>query len=386
MKKAICLLVLLNIPSYTQPICLSWGFYAHKLINRKAVFTLPQDMFGFFKEHIDYISEHAVDPDKRRYALKNEFARHYIDVDQWDTIPFPNLPRNYAAACMKYGELLWIHNMDTLSLTVIDSLARTMYYSHIHPQRFSLECELQMDQVLDYIDVEYVGVVQDWNKGDVVFRNSLVAYGVLPWFLEDFQKKLVNAFKSQESSAILRMCADMGHYLSDAHVPLHTTLNYNGQLTGQKGLHAFWESRLPELFAEDSYDFMVGKAQYIEDYRAEIWKIITESHTLLDSIFLLEKELRALVPPENQFCYETRNHLIVKTQCAEYAGMYHNSLRGMVEKRMQHAILAIGSFWYSAWVDAGQPELLWRSEAKQGTEAYLKDNFQYRDTIYGRSH
>jgi len=43
-----------------------WGFYGHKRINRVAIFTLPPEMFGFYKEHIEYLTEHAVDPDKRR--------------------------------------------------------------------------------------------------------------------------------------------------------------------------------------------------------------------------------------------------------------------------------------------------------------------------------
>ena len=41
---------------------------------------------------------------------------------------------------------------------------------------------------------------------------------------------------------VLRTAADLGHYLADAHVPLHTTGNYNGQRTNQTGIHALWET------------------------------------------------------------------------------------------------------------------------------------------------
>lgn len=56
------------------PFCLhqeaqAWGFYGHRRINRMAVFTLPPAMFGFYKRHIDYITDHATDPDSRRYAV-----------------------------------------------------------------------------------------------------------------------------------------------------------------------------------------------------------------------------------------------------------------------------------------------------------------------------
>src|SRR5690625_6385588 len=70
-------------------------------------------------------------------------------------------------------------------------------------------------------------------------------------------------YKNEER--IIRLCADIGNYVADAHVPLHTTVNYNGQLTGQTGLHAFWESRIPELFAQDHFSAWVGPARYIED-------------------------------------------------------------------------------------------------------------------------
>ena len=58
-----------------------WGFFAHQKINRLAVFTLPQEMIEFYKHHIQYISENAINPDKRRYAIEEEAARHYIDLD-----------------------------------------------------------------------------------------------------------------------------------------------------------------------------------------------------------------------------------------------------------------------------------------------------------------
>ena len=58
-----------------------WGFWGHRKINRMAVFTLPPDLIIFYKKHIEFITDHAVDPDKRRYASKHEAVRHYIDLD-----------------------------------------------------------------------------------------------------------------------------------------------------------------------------------------------------------------------------------------------------------------------------------------------------------------
>ena len=54
------------------PTIQKWGFFGHRRINRMAVFTLPPEMIVFFKRKIEYITEHAVDPDKRRYASRFE--------------------------------------------------------------------------------------------------------------------------------------------------------------------------------------------------------------------------------------------------------------------------------------------------------------------------
>ena len=56
---------------FNQPSAYSWGFYAHKKINRMAVYTLPPSMIGFYKKHIEYITEHATDRDKRSFPEEN---------------------------------------------------------------------------------------------------------------------------------------------------------------------------------------------------------------------------------------------------------------------------------------------------------------------------
>ena len=76
-------LLLLNWILLPRPTALSWGFYGHKKINRLAVFTLPEQILPFYKSHIEFITEHAVDPDKRRYAVEGEAAHHYIDIDHY---------------------------------------------------------------------------------------------------------------------------------------------------------------------------------------------------------------------------------------------------------------------------------------------------------------
>src|SRR5258708_33908731 len=100
MKKL--LLVSLFALIYQQ--CFCWGFYAHKKINYYAVFLLPPEMMVLYKPNIDFITEHAVDPDKRRYAVAEEGPRHYIDIDHYGKYPYDSLPRKWNDAVAKYSE------------------------------------------------------------------------------------------------------------------------------------------------------------------------------------------------------------------------------------------------------------------------------------------
>ena len=186
-------------------------------------------------------------------------------------------------------------------------------------------------------------------------EDTLQAYGILPWHIYTMYYRLRDAFAIKDPALILRLSAELGHYIGDAHVPLHTTENYNGQLTGQEGIHGFWESRLPEIFSED-YDFMVGPAEYISDPRGAAWEVIATSHGFVDQVLVQEEKL-ALRYAEKKYSFETRGKATVKVYALEYARDYHKVLDGMVERQMRASIKMTGDFWFTAWVDAGQPDL-----------------------------
>lgn len=272
---------------------IKWGFFGHQRINRVAVFTLPPQLFGFYKEHIEFLTEHAVDPDKRRYAVEGEAQYHYIDLDHYYKTgenPFDIIPKKWTDAVKKYTE------------------------------------------------------------------DTLQAHGIVPWHIEVVKRRLQKAFETKNVDLILKYSADIGHYIADAHVPLHTTENYNGQLTGQRGIHGLWESRLVEINAEN-YDYFVGKSVYIKDLNTFIWEAIKGSHTALDSVFRIEKELTNAFPSDKKYSFEQRGNTTVSVYSFDFSQAYHQHMNGMVERRMRQAVIAVGCIWYSAWVDAGQPDI-----------------------------
>jgi hypothetical protein len=127
-------------------------------------------------------------------------------------------------------------------------------------------------------------------------------------------------------------------------------------MTGQTGIHGFWESRLPELFAND-YDYFVGKAKYINNPLDEAWNIVENTFTMLDSTLTIERNLNKSFPIDRKYTFNERNNRVIREYSLEYSKAYHDALNGMVERQMRQSILKVGSFWYSAWVDAGQPNM-----------------------------
>jgi hypothetical protein len=181
--------------------------------------------------------------------------------------------------------------------------------------------------------------------------------GIVPWWLQTMQFRLTEAFKEKNASRILKLSAEIGHYLADAHVPLHASSNHNGQFTGQRGIHGFWESRIPELLAENEWDFFIGKATYIKNPPDFIWKRVLESAAASDTVLKYEQQLSNQFPADQKFSFETRNGIIVRQYSSSFSKAYDKLLKGMVERRMRQSIFAVGSFWYTAWVNAGQPDL-----------------------------
>lgn len=374
----------------------AWGFYGHRLINQMAVYTLPQEMFGYYKNNILYITEHAIDPDKRRYATKHEGVRHYIDIDHWDKIPFPNVPRDFEEAIIKYASFYYIKGKDTVEIkhtittdSIFLSVENQMwekvgldYPTFLKYWKRVIKPMYYEDEwVMSHYDLNELFATNQFSghEGKMIIVDKFSEYGIVPYHIESMLERLTKTFQSKNEDLLLRMISEFGHYVSDAHVPLHTTKNYNGQFTDQVGIHAFWESRIPELFAESRYDFFVGQATYIENPRDFIWDIVIKAHSHLDSVLAIEKRLSKEFPLDRQFCYDERLSQTVRIQCEEYADAYSRAMGTMVEDQMRSSIHAIGSLWYTAWVNAGQPDLSDLKKKVVDTEPIIPDkNVQTR--------
>lgn len=259
----------------------AWGFEAHKFIVARAIDMLPEPLRPFFEANRAFIVERAIDPDLWRNAgFTEELPNHFLDFDAYGRYPFKDLPREYDEAVKKYG-------------------------------------------------------------ADTLKQNGLV-----PWRTHEIAGRLIRGFEAVHKngqyaeSDIRFFSAIIGHYVADAHVPLHAVLNYNGQLTGQTGIHYRWEG---ELFVRYEKQLVIkpGALKRIFNERDFIFDTLLESSQLADDVLAADKKAIG-----NREVYDD-----------QYFETLFAETRPILEKRLNDAINGVASIITSAWEQAGKPKL-----------------------------
>jgi hypothetical protein len=291
------ILITVFLLSASIELLFAWGSWGHKHINRASVFALPDSMRVFYYNHIDFITEAAVVPDLRRGVLSDKAESPRHYIDIED---FGNLP--------------------------ISAFPKT--------------------------------TKEAFSKYDSTFLNKT---GYLPWYIESLSDKLTQAFKKRNKSEILFISAELGHYVADAHMPLHTASNFNGQLTNQKGVHALWESQIPEQLG-NNYNFKTAPSKYITDIATETWNIIQQSHSLEDTLLAIEKNTRGNFDKDNLYKKDASGKTVLSYNqpvfSEGYVTKFNNAMGGMVEDQLRLSIRDVSDYWYTCWRNAGSPELL----------------------------
>lgn len=210
-----------------------------------------------------------------------------------------------------------------------------------------------------YIDMEFYKSIDSleylsWkNITKKISEDSLYKHGILPWRIIQYKFLLQNAFEKKSSKDIVKYASELGHYVADCHVPLHTTRNYNGQFTNQHGIHSLWETKVVSYITND-LNYFTHKAKYIENLQSYIWDIIHKSNKDVNLVLSIEQNLNN----DNLIQKYTFPNMNEKKTFSElYIKEYNIRLKGMVGNRIKLSIENLGSIWYTAWIDAGQPIL-----------------------------
>ena len=215
-----------------------------------------------------------------------------------------------------------------------------------------------------FIDLEMYGkdaatqMPMDWASAEKLYtRDSLLKYGYVPYHIMYMKGKLTDAFRNGHKDSILFYAADLGHYIGDANVPLHTTVNYDGQLTDQKGLHSLWESMIPEIEIGNYNLYTRHKANYLPNPDIAIWQAVRRAASLLPDMLAKEKEVSKGFTDAQKFRVQIRRGRESKSYTSEFAKAYAASLQNTINDQLITSANLIADFWYTSWVDAGKPDL-----------------------------
>jgi hypothetical protein len=260
----------------------AWGYEAHKTIMDRAIALLPAELRPLFEQNRATLVERAIDPDTWQIAGfdAQESPHHFLDLD-WDgygKYPFAGLPRDYTAAVAKFGKARIEQN------------------------------------------------------------------GTLPWRVEEVYGDLRRAFEAYERRGpfgrfdILFFSAWLTHYVSDAHVPFHAVLNYDGQLTGQHGIHARFEAYLFERYREQ-WRIAPTPMAPIRSPRDFTFDVVLAGTQLVAPI--LKSDLDAVGTRDE---YDD-----------QYYAAFFTANRAVLERRLNEAIAASAAMIAGAWEAAGKP-------------------------------
>lgn len=259
----------------------AWGYEAHKFIMDRAIALLPVELRPLFEKHRAVVVERSIDPDLWRTAgFEEENKHHFLDLD-WEgygKYPFTELPRDHTAAVAKFG---------------IERIEQN---------------------------------------------------GTLPWRTEEYHGSLRRAFEAYARRGpfgqfdIIFFSAALAHYVSDAHVPFHAVVNHDGQLTGQNGIHARFESFLFERY-QDQLTLMPTPLAPIRVPRDFVFDRIIEGTQLVPPI--LKSDLAAI---GDRDLYDDA-----------YYTAFFKANRAVIERRLSESIAAVAAMIVGAWDAAGRP-------------------------------
>lgn len=171
-------------------------------------------------------------------------------------------------------------------------------------------------------------------------RGQINRDGQLPWHIGKVSLALTEALRAHNWDQAKLQAALLGFYVADAHDPLHTTLNYNGQLTGQTGLAERFDTFLVDHF-RNFFLFTPRDAVKLPDPTEAAFEMALESNAWVDNLLLADRRSLDDLPGYNE----------------DYYDRFYSQVGSIVVRQLNDAAHDTGSYWYTAWLNAGQPEL-----------------------------
>ncbi len=171
-------------------------------------------------------------------------------------------------------------------------------------------------------------------------KPKLDANGLLPWQIGVYSEKLTEAMKTGKWEEAKLYAAILANYVAEAHDPFNTTDNFDGRLSGQPGINERFGSALIDRYSS-FFPMRPNDAIFIDDPTDRAFDACLSSHSWLETILLADRNARR---GTNSFT-------------DEYYDRFYNQAAAILIRQLSDAATDVGSFWLTAWINAGRPQL-----------------------------
>ena len=183
-------------------------------------------------------------------------------------------------------------------------------------------------------------------------EDKIRKYGIAPWAINETCERIIDLLKKNQLEEAIYNMGVVGHYIADLHMPLHTVINYNGQFSGNDGIHKRWEHRLVDEYVKKIKP--VGKIEKVEDPWSFSMKIVKESFKLHHLILEADTKARKLLTKEQA---DRLNSYDVLSFEKPYLDSLYDDTGNLLNERMGRAVMRLASLWNYCWEQAGRPKL-----------------------------
>lgn len=290
----------------------AWGATGHRLINGDVVVHLPQSM-QFFIQNINFLAEHASDADNRKGA---DGQKPYILKES---------PRHFI-------------DIDSYSEFATKSV----------PEDFS-------------------AVIAEYDSANVF------TFGIVPWAAVWTLDSLTAQLRRGDTADALQSAADLGHYVGDAHQPLHATKYYGGGTSsdrpgsGSGNVHSRYETSMIDDY-QSQITIQPDSVQYVSNPIDFMFSIIYQSNSYVDSIYDADVYARQATGWNGT---------------GEAPHAYYDSLwsktKGFTKLQFQRATIRYADLLYTAWVDA-------HNTTSTGVSSWAASSLLPKDTWLGQNY
>ena len=183
-------------------------------------------------------------------------------------------------------------------------------------------------------------------------EDKIRKYGIAPWAINETCERIIDLLKKNQLEEAIYNMGVVGHYIADLHMPLHTVINYNGQFSGNDGIHKRWEHRLVDEYVKKIKP--VGKIEKVKDPWSFSMKIVKESFKLHHLILEADTKARKLLTKEQA---DRLNSYDVLSFEKPYLDSLYDDTGNLLNERMGRAVMRLASLWNYCWEQAGRPKL-----------------------------